>query len=68
MTAIIIKFKPTIFDDEAGTVADGNCEVQKTSSGKRVHDEENEATPASQKKPKLEDDLTAASVVDTSTA
>jgi hypothetical protein len=67
MTAIIIKFKPTIFDDELVNSADGNIEDQKSSTKKRLC-EENEATAAPEKKAKLDDDLTSASVVDTSTA
>jgi protein phosphatase 1G len=66
MTAIIVKFKPNIFEVGSSDAAEVNLEVQKSSSGKRPC-EENEATPTSQKKPKIDDDLTPAAV-DTSTA
>jgi hypothetical protein len=69
MTAIIVKFKPTLFGiSEESKEAEVNTEPTK-SSRKRSIDEtgEAEALATAEKRAKIEDDLTPAAV-DTSTA
>jgi protein phosphatase 1G len=67
MTAIIVKFKPALFDLPAPQVAPTNEESQKTTRKRSCDDGEAEALPAAEKRQKIEDDLTPAAV-DTSTA
>lgn len=68
MTAIIVKFKPNLFDLPAPQNAEAHAEPQVQSSRKRSCDDgEAEALPTAEKRQKIEDDLTPAAV-DTSTA
>lgn len=69
MTAIIIKFKPEIFNLPVFSTVNSNENAQ-TIHGKRAcpdESTESEAIAAPQKKAKLDDDLTPAAV-DTSTS
>ena len=70
MTAIIVKFKPALFDLPASPVASEIAEPQQKQSRKRSCDDgeaEAEAVQSEGKRQKIEDDLTPAAV-DTSTA
>ena len=67
MTAIIVKFKPDLFDLPASQQAEPNAETQKQTRKRSCDDGEAEALPAAEKRQKIEDDLTLAAV-DTSTA
>jgi hypothetical protein len=69
MTAIIVKFKPDLYDLPAPQAAPAIAEPQKQSRKRSCDDgeAEAEALPAAEKRQKIEDDLTPAAV-DTSTA
>lgn len=68
MTAIIVKFKPGIFELPESQSAAEHSETQQQQSRKRSCDDgEAEAKPKAEKRQKIEDDLTPAAV-DTSTA
>lgn len=66
MTAIIVKFKPALFELPVAQAAPATAEPQKQTR-KRSCDGEAEALPTAEKRQKIEDDLTPAAV-DTSTA
>lgn len=66
MTAIIIKFKPDLFELPAPQIAEANAEPQKMSR-KRSCEGEAEPLQNSDKKQKIEDDLTPAAVDTSST-
>lgn len=68
MTAIIVKFKPELFNLPAPSTAEANAEPQKLARKRSLDAGEAEALPSSEKKQKIEDDLTPAAAVDTSTA
>lgn len=66
MTAIIVKFKPALFDLPAAKSVEANAIAQKSTRKRSLEDGEAEALPAAEKKAKIEDELTPD--VDTSTA
>lgn len=68
MTAIIVKFKPALFDLPAPSTAKANEEPQKAARKRSCDAGEAEALPSAEKRQKIEDDLTPAAAVDTSTA
>ncbi|CRL07935.1 CLUMA_CG020971, isoform A [Clunio marinus] len=67
MTAIIVKFKPALFQLPTSANAEENVETEKVSRKRSLEDGEAEALPTTEKRQKIEDDLTPAAV-DTSTA
>lgn len=71
MTAIIVKFKPEIFELPATSSPDTNEAAQNTQAKRSLTDDDNEVSEAiaaaPQKKLKIDDDLTPAAV-DTSTS
>lgn len=68
MTAIIVKFKPTLFDLPAPTHAEANAETQKPTRKRSCDDGEAEAMPKPDKRQKIEDEDLTPAAVDTSTA
>jgi hypothetical protein len=66
MTAIIVKFKPALFELPAPQTAEANAEPQKASR-KRSCDGEAEAVPQPEKKQKIEEEDLTQAAVDTST-
>lgn len=67
MTAIIVKFKPALYELPVAQNAEASAEPQKQSRKRSCDGGEAEAMPAEGKRQKIEDDLTQAAV-DTSTA
>lgn len=67
MTAIIVKFKPALFQLPAGNNAEAVAQPQKQSRKRSCEDGEAEAVSTAEKRQKIEDDLSPAAV-DTSTA
>lgn len=69
MTAIIVKFKPALLALPAPQLPDSEAESQRQTRKRSCDDgeAEAEALPSSEKRQKIEDDLTPAAV-DTSTA
>lgn len=67
MTAIVVKFKPALFDLPAPQANEAAAEPQKAVRKRSCEDGEAEAMPQAEKRQKIEDDLTPAAV-DTSTA
>lgn len=70
MTAIIVKFKPELFDLPVPPTSEANAESQKPTCKRSFDDDEAEAEalPSTEKRQKIEDDLTPAAAVETSTA
>lgn len=68
MTAIVVKFKPTLFDLPSSEVAESNAESQKATRKRSVDDGEAEAVQQGEKRQKIEDDDVTPAAVDTSTA
>lgn len=67
MTAIIVKFKPALFQLPAVDNAEAVAEPQKQARKRSIDDGEAEAVSTAEKRQKIEDDLSPAAV-DTSTA
>lgn len=67
MTAIVVKFKPALFELPAPQIAEANAEPQKTSR-KRSCDGEAEAVPQAEKRQKIEEEDVTPAAVDTSSA
>lgn len=67
MTAIIVKFKPALFESSAGNNAEAAAQPLKQSRKRSIEDGEAEAVSTAEKRQKIEDDLSPAAV-DTSTA
>lgn len=66
MTAIIVKFKPALFELPVAQAAPAIAEPQKATRKRSCDGGEAEALPTTEKRQKIEDDLTPAAV-DTST-